>query len=519
MGVVASGSTPALEGIELRVVAGTVVPNKAHPRTHLTYWSHQMTHHTWVAALAPEHLAGALAGPVLDGEDSGLSHAAVHVHHTAQHSTDWIQLREFAATVDLHPATVAVLIERARHAGMFALACTLLHAGHADKLAPLVCDDPEGVDPAAADPKASANALTRLGRPDLACWFEDHDTDWNDLIEALTGTDQSTREVLFGMYVDSTRPDGDLLDAVTGRAAHLLPELNEHLISAVRWDARTAAHLVGSALPAAGGIDPWTRVAWHHPRIQPVADEATWVALLHPAGCERLTYALTSPIQDVPQAVVPALVELGREHSTNLLWALLTCAKDLHADLDAAEIAALVAERDQRDDYGWGGNGQVGGTALLTHYGTVLDDATLGTLLCTAGWAPSSWVVNGALAPIGATRIRAALDCKDADMADLLAGPKIGTDLTWDEVKANPLLLELMYECPGFLALMYRDDVTFRPDWSVELHSAFRAWVQPALGHDLLVWRTFGALMANPGAATTSELVTAALAANTPARR
>jgi len=478
-----------------------------------------MTHHTWVAALAPEHLAGALAGPVLDGADDDFSHVATAIHYAAQHSTDWIQLRGYAATVDLHPATVAILIQRSRRAGMFPLACTLLYAGHANKLAALVCDDPEDVDPAAADPKAAANALTRLGRPDLACWFADHDTDWDDLIAALVGTDPATREVLLSTYVASIRPDGDLLDAVTTRAPHLLPELNEHLISAVRWDARTAAHLVASALPAAGFIDPWTRVAWHHPWIQPIADEATWVALLHPAGCERLTYALTSPIQDVPQAVVPALVELGREHSTNLLWALLTCAKDLHADLDAAEIAALVAERDQRDDYGWGGNGQVGGTALLTHYGTVLDDATLGTLLCTAGWAPSSWVVNGALAPIGATRIRAALDCRDADMADLLAGPKIGTDLTWDEVKANPLLLELMYECPGFLALMYRDDVTFRPDWSVELHSAFRAWVQPALGHDLLVWRTFGALMANPGAATTSELVTAALAANTPARR
>ena len=463
-----------------------------------------MTNQTWVASLAPRDLTVALAGP------AGASGLAWATPADAKTNKNWGRLRAMSAATDLHPDSAAILAERATHPGMFALAGTLLLAGHATSLAALVGPAPAGTKATTVYPQAAT-----LGARDLASWFGTGPTDWDDILAALAAADQGVRTTILTAYLTSGAPDGDLLDAISERAQHLLPELDALLADASRWDARTAAHLTGAVLPNLDGPDPFT-----HPRLHDgtaaIPDEATWASLTHGLGIGRLTFALADLNQDVPANVVPGLVNLGRAHSPELLWALVTHEQNLHANLNGPELSALVIGRDddglRRDHY-------ARGNALLTHYGTLLNEAAKTAILSGAILGQlAGWCLSGALGVSDAPALRTVLADSDSSLADMLGCPAV-TTLTWDRVAANPLLTELMLGDPGYLRLLQLPRHSQHPPWALELNAAFRARARRRLGRDLRVWRAFTALMETPGRASTDDLFTAALAVCAPASR
>ena len=193
-----------------------------------------MSHQTWVAGLAPGHLAEHLAGP-LDNTAAGYQLSEADLHEDAQGSGDQPTLELIASRLDLHPATAAVLLARAPRLGMFTLACTLLRAGHADKLAPLLDNVGNTADVGGAT-------------AELTSWLNAGPVDWDDLLAALLAAGPITASSIMGAYLDSEHPDGDLLGAVEAGAPHLLPNLDEHLLWVRRWDCRTATRLTLSLI-------------------------------------------------------------------------------------------------------------------------------------------------------------------------------------------------------------------------------------------------------------------------------
>jgi len=132
----------------------------------------------------------------------------------------------------------------------------------------------------------------------------------------------------------------------------------------------------------------------------------------------------------------------------------------------------------------------------------------------------ATWCVDGALSADDVPALVVTLHGLHREIHHLLLRGEVrGCD--WDAVAANPLLLALMLEDPTYLGILHQgaSETTGCPSWAPRLHRAFRDWVRPLMGDDPAVWRTFSTLMANPGELTTSELITTALAVNTPARR
>lgn len=458
-----------------------------------------MTNQTWVAALAPRDLTAALAGPA----SRVLAWATPA---DAKTNKNWGRLRAMASATDLHPDSAAILAERATHPGMFALAGTLLLAGHATSLAALAGPGPGGSRGGTVYPQAAA-----LGARDLASWFGTGPTDWDDVLAALASAETAVRTTILSAYLTSGAPDGDLLDAIAERMPHLLAELDALLADASRWDARTGARLVGAVLPHLDGPDPFTRKRAHGGTAA-IPDAATWASLTHELGVSRLTFALGHPNQDVPANVVPGLVDLARAHSPELMWALVTHEQNLHADLSAAELSALACGRAaDLPSY-------ARGNALLSHYGALLGEGAKAAILSAALLGQlAGWCASGALGVADAPALRAALAAQGGGLVDMLRCPEV-TTLTWDQVSANPLLIELMLGDPGYLQLLQLPRHSQHPGWALELNAAFRARAQRRLGRDLRAWRAFTALMETPGGATTDDLFTAALSVSAPAR-
>ena len=463
-----------------------------------------MSHQTWVAGLAPDHLAGALAGS-LDHTVAGYQLSEADLHEDAEGSGDGTTLELIASRLDLHPATAAVLRARAPRLGMFTLACTLLRAGHADKLAPLLDNVGNTAD---------------VGGPgaELTSWLNAGPVDWNDLLAALEAAGPITASSIMGAYLDSDHPDGDLLDAVTAHAPHLLPNLDEHLLWVRRWDSRTAARLTGAILPALRGFDPWVD-QWVGPVPCAIADDATWAALACEDGCDRLTYAIAGCGQSVPAHVVPALVALARQGRPKLMWALLRVS-GRGIDWATAELAELIASHYELADlYGPGEYGRTDGGYLLTAYGHLLDEPSKATILAAAPLGTlAHWCATGVLVASDAELLYATLRMNGTDLVELLVRPEISGH-EWADVRANPLLLELMMSSAAFLNLIAADDHVHHPGCAPELNAALRTWLRAQLGDDPNLWRTFAVMLADPGAASTADLVAAAKAANTtPAR-
>ena len=475
-----------------------------------------MTHKTWVAALAPAHLAVALAGdrpaePTY-GDDGRPTHRHARAHHTALNSSEWPQLRPVAATIDLHPDTAAVLLARAKEPGMFPLAATLLLAGHATKLAPLVGDATSISGEVVAD---------HSGRVQLTGWFDEVSIDWDDLLGALGAAEPGVRTMIIDGYLASGRSHGDLLDAVTTHLPALLAELDTLLMQASCWDARTAAHLVGDVLPKAGADYAWDRNT-SHAREAHIPDLDTWAALTHPLGCERLAFAVSMAgwTQDVPASVVPALVKLARAHSPALMMSLLAAKTDLHIDVTGPELANLVCTHGALINRGgWVAELRPRTGYLLHHYGHLMDEPTKLAVMAGGDLGDmAQWCTRGDLGVADIGALRASLATLDRDTRHLLLRSEVH-EQSWEAVVASPLLLELMMDSPAYLATLHSGDPRpgNRPTWTGRLHRHFRNWVRPQLGDDPDVWRTFSTLMENPGELRTRDLIGAALAVNIPA--
>jgi len=473
-----------------------------------------MSHQSWIAALAPAALAGALAGPMPTVDIDGAYVCDDVLHQEARTTRRWATLRALAGEIDLHPDTVAVLLERVRQPGMFALAGTLLLAGHADRLADLVTTNPTRIVREAG-----------LGGTDLDSWFGRGPVDMGDVLAALGACDRHTGGLILDAYLRSSAPDGDLLDALhdpgcpnNARIRRARLALDERLLVAVGWDARTAAHLVGDALS-----EPAALTLPRGRGQRPIPDLATWRALMVPAGAGRLAFAVSASGQKVPAKLVPALVALAKAHSTDLTWALLTHQDNLGVAMTTTELGELVDG--PRDRYGLSESGMARerGHRLLVRYGHLMDPATKVALLVRAGnEAVATWCVSGALGVGDAAHVRAFAAAgsewtrEAPDVADVLAYHEV-TALGWEQVAANPLLLELMLESPTYLCrLPVRGS---SPMHAHGLHAALAAKARAALGADTGRWRAFSMLMDNPGSATTTELLAAACALNAPVIR
>jgi len=475
-----------------------------------------MTLKTWVAALAPTHLAQHLADDLTSAPAYtaiGGTRTQVGLHHTAVHSLDWAKLTPIASAIDLHPATAAVLLERAKKPGMFGLAVTLLLAGHADKLAPLVGERVS---------LSGSDYPDHRSRTKLTSWFEQVAIDWDDLLAALGSCTADIRTLILSAYLASDQPHGELLDKITSTAPALADELDELLLTVDCWDERTATRLAKMPPPLHDGAYPMDRL--HSDRQRPhIPDLATWAALSHEHGCERLAFAVSGAghYQDVPPVVVPTLVKLGRAYSPALMWSLLAARVNLLVPTNSAELAYLVThhghllEASRRVSEATPRGGYV-----LAHYGHLMDEPTKLAVMATGGLGDlACWCVDGALSAGDVPALVVTLHGLHREIHHLLLRGEVhGCD--WEQVAANPLLLTLMLEDPTYLGILHRGaSEAGCPAWASRLHLAFRDWVRPLMGDDPAVWRTFSTLMANPGELTTSELVTTALAVNTPARR